>query len=203
MSNRSYKETNGASIKQPLSKIQMLNSKNAELQRELQEAKRTAHPTRRELERIRHRSMQHRRAKNDLISANYWVKSALFITLILGTVLVAYVGTPTIIKTAFLKLGLKSEIPSYFLWRVDDRVSSVIVSIIGFTVSIPAQRTFPAPWRSFIGAFGFAIKQTFDIFLPPWCIVILPVFGVFAILTLDVDRRKQVSSDIKRRSHDF
>ncbi|CAF1483643.1 unnamed protein product [Didymodactylos carnosus] len=147
--------------------------------------------------------MQHRRAKTSLISAFYWVRSALCITLILGLTLAAYVGIPNIIKNQVVEAEPKSVISHYLSWRVDDKFSSVIVDIIDFAVSKPAQRTFPAPCRSFIGAFVFAAKQMLDIFLPPWCIIILPAFGVSALLTLDWDRRKQVSSDSKQRSHDF
>ncbi len=56
---------------------------------------------------------------------------------------------------------------------------------------------FPAPWRSFIAVFVFAIKQIIDVLLPEWYASTLPLIALVAFYTMDRDRKKQVSIIIK------
>jgi uncharacterized membrane protein len=144
-----------------------------------------------------YRSKQHQRAKESLNSAFYWVRGAQIITMILALVLVVHVFVSVIINYKIFKEVSKYEIFRYISPAADTRVGSVITSMLSFAVSIPAQRTFPAPWRSFIGTFIFAFKQLLDIFLPVWFVVALPVFGFIALATLNQDREKQVRIDRK------
>ncbi|CAF3697895.1 unnamed protein product, partial [Adineta steineri] len=75
-------------------------------------------------------------------------------------------------------------------WAVDDKIGSILIEILGFGISLPSQITFPAPDRSFAAVTLFTIKQIMVVFLPKWCIRIVPLFALLAIFTLDWDRKK-------------
>jgi len=197
MSTGISQETEEDLVNKLQSQIANLKTKNKQLRNQLNEARRAVHPTESTLGAIRYRSQQHRRAKESLILASRWVRSAQVITIIFGIILASYVAPPAIYRSQISSDKLKSELHRSFPWVVDGRVTGVIASILGFAVSISGQLIFPAPWRSFVTAFIFALKQIFDIFLPEWCVAFLPLFGFIALFTLDQDRKKQVSVEIK------
>ncbi len=145
----------------------MLQNDNQRLQRELQEARHAGTFVGRQLQAIRYRSMQHRRSREHLVSAVYWVRSAEFITFILGMILAAYIGIPHIvrffIKKKDVRTWYKSMVVHNLLWHMYHEVISFILAIIGFAIAIPAQRTFPIPWRSFVTALLSVVKQMIDI----------------------------------------
>jgi hypothetical protein len=97
------------------------------------------------LEAAKRRSELQHRAKNNLKSTYYWVRSAQIITGILGLVLAYYVAASAYINSKLSDEVSKSEISHFFTWIDDGNVSNVIVGILGFTVSIPGQCTFPTP----------------------------------------------------------
>jgi len=97
------------------------------------------------LEAAKRRSELQHRAKNNLKSTYYWVRSAQIITGILGLVLAYYVAASAYINSKLSDEVSKSEISHFFTWIDDANVSNVIADILGFTVSIPGQCTFPTP----------------------------------------------------------
>jgi hypothetical protein len=56
------------------------------------------------------------------------------------------------------------EFRYYLLWKINDKWCSLLTGFVGFLISIPAQRIFPAPIRVFYGTVVFGIKQILDIF---------------------------------------
>jgi hypothetical protein len=76
-------------------------------------------------------------------------------------------------------------------------MESFLVEILEFAVSIPAQAIFPAPWRSYIVATSFAVKQMVNIFPSTWCIGFLELFVFSVIQTIDLDTKTQVGITIK------
>ena len=132
------------------------------MQRELQEARHAGTFVGAQLQAIRYRRMQHQRSRENLISAGYWVQSAQYITIILGTILAAYIGIPYVVQLFIEKKDVgtrfKSKMVHNLLWHMYDEVISFILAIIVFAIAIPAQRTFPAPWRSSVTTLLFAVK---------------------------------------------
>jgi len=77
-----------------------------------------------------------------------------------------------------------------FKWLVDDKIGSIFIATLGFSIAIPSQITFPAPYLSFAAASLFAIKQMIIIFLPKYCIGLVTLFAIGAIFALNFDRKK-------------
>ncbi len=86
-----------------------------------------------------------------------------------------------------------NDLPLFIQGVISDKIGSIIIAILGFAVSIVSQITFPAPWRSYTVSTIFAIQQVIILFLPNWCVGFLGLFAIGTILTLDLDRKQQVS----------
>ncbi len=128
-----------------------------------------------------------------VISAFYWVRIAQYITAIIAIILGFYVGVSTMASLPIFD-KLPKQFRYYLVWKINDKWCSLITGFVGFCISIPAQRTFPAPIRVFYGTAVFGIKQILDIFLPTCFIILLPIFGLVVLHLLDKDRLRQVSN---------
>ncbi|CAF1277782.1 unnamed protein product [Adineta steineri] len=94
------------------------------------------------------------------------------------------------------RIEIAKTYASYFINNdTTDKIGSALLGVLGFTVAIPAQCVFPAPWRS------FAIEQMALMFLPKWFNVFSIVFDCGTVFTLDFDREEQESAIIALTIH--
>ncbi|CAF1184681.1 unnamed protein product [Adineta ricciae] len=128
--------------------IRALRVDNAILRRQVLEAKSHADAQERHLIHLRHRSQQRRKNKEQLVSARDWVKIAQYVTGVLTLILGVYAGVPDFINSSTFD-NFPKMFRYYFVWKVNEKLCGLIVGCVGFLISIPAQRTFPAPIRVF------------------------------------------------------
>jgi hypothetical protein len=175
------------------SRIKELQAENKALQRQIQDGRSGADARERYLVELQYRSRQRRQNKQKLISAFYWVRISQYIVALIAIIIGLYVGVPNMASQSIFDRFPK-EFRYYFVWKINDKWCSLLTGFLGFLISIPAQRTFPAPIRVFYGTVVFGIKQILDIFLPNYFIILLPLFGLFVLYLLNEDRVRQVSN---------
>ena len=54
---------------------------------------------------------------------------------------------------------INDDLPLFIQGVISDKTGSIIIAILGFTVSIGSRITFPVTWRSYTMSTIFAIKQ--------------------------------------------
>jgi hypothetical protein len=139
------------------------------------------------------RSEKHRLEKARLEKAQTVMLVAIIMIVILGTALLVHALALAMIHFKVeLFETLSADVGSLSMLS-DARLGSALVGLLGFAIAIPAQWVFPAPWRSFFAVFIFAFHQMALLFLPNAFIGFLAIFAAAAILTLEVDRKTQVS----------
>jgi hypothetical protein len=164
-SNPSGQKTGENLVAKLESRIRALQMENQTLRRQIVDAKNDADARNRYLGELQYRSRQRRRNKAKLASAFYWVRTAQYITGMIAMILGFYVGVPTMAGISIFDKFPK-QFRYYFVWKINDKWCSLLTGFVGFFISIPAQRTFPAPIRVFYVTVVFGIKQILDIFLP-------------------------------------
>lgn len=179
-----------------LEEVKRLYSDNNDLKQKVRQAE---HPGgRREkesLQAIKSRSAKHRRERERLERIGSILRMASFMIVIVCAALVMYAIILAVDEYGLQVIPLSPEyFSTNFKWLIDDKIGSLLVATLGFSICIPSQMTFPAPNLSFIGVFLFSIKQVIILFLPKWCIGFITLFALFAIGTLNFDRNRQVSS---------
>jgi len=178
-----------------LEMVNRLQLQNDELQQKVQQAERVDHRTDEMLQAIRLRCEKHRDEKNRLKQLDRILNVAYMMVLGVSLFLFLYSTILAFDEYGAPGIGVRPKyLSTNFKWLVDDKIGSILLGILGFSISIPSQITFPAPYRSFATVTLFAIKQIIILFLPKWCICIVTLFAILAIYTLDLDRKNQVSS---------
>ena len=192
-SNPSSQEIKEKLVAKLESRIRALQMENQTIRRQFLDARSNADARKRYFGELQYRSRQRRRNKQKLISAFNWLRIAQYITAILAVILGFYVGVPTMAS-----LSLFDKFPKqfrfYLVWEIHNEWCGLLTSFVGFLISIPAQRTFPAPVRVLYGTVVFGINQILSIFLQPWFNILIPLFGLFVLYLLDKDRLRQVSN---------
>ena len=178
-----------------LEEVKHLYSENNDLKQKVRQAEHPGRLAKESLQAVQLRCAKHRREKKRLERLSFILRVA-FITIVVVCVpLILYAIMLALDDYGLQIIGLS---PMYFStnlkWLIDDKVGSLLVATLGFSICIPSQMTFPAPNLSFIGVFLFAIKQVIILFLPKWCIGFVSLFALFTIGTLYFDRNQQVSS---------
>ncbi|UJR13208.1 hypothetical protein I4U23_000230 [Adineta vaga] len=163
------------SIEKLKHQISVLKYQNSALKKQVVDARSQSVARETYLAQLRQRSRQRRQNKKHLVSALYWIRIGQAITAILAIILFLYLGPPAFVSSSIF----------------DEHLKVFIAGCVGFSICIPAQKTFLAPRRVFYGTVVFGIKQIADIFLPNWCIILLPILGVFVLHLLDKDRLQQ------------
>jgi hypothetical protein len=177
-----------------LEEAKRLRTENYQLKQKLQRDQHAGRRVNQLLEAIQSRCAQHHLEMTRLQRLEFLLDIARFLILFISFLLFIYATLLAVAEYGASGLGISNEyISSDYKWLIDDKIGSVFVGVLGLSIAIPSQITFPAPYRSFAAASLFAIKQIIIPFLPKWCIGIVGLFAIAAILTLNFDRKKQVS----------
>ncbi|CAF0999162.1 unnamed protein product [Adineta ricciae] len=177
-----------------IQEVKRLQTENTELRQKIQQTESVAASRHALFEAAKLRSAKHRNEKERLQRLDRLLQMAYIMVTFGSLLLTIYAVALAVDEHGVSGFKLPSKlISTNYKWAVDDRIGSFLVGCLGFSISIPSQLTFPAPYLSFAGVSLFAAKQMIVLFLPKWYIGCLTLFAMAAMFALNSDRKKQVS----------